>query len=1045
MADPATYTFLSWYRTGLATAIDADPAAGGERGSIAVRLKTKVGGAEEQSQAQRVLLVGPGDVIGIDPRAVVRVEPRPNANDFEPNYLAAIEFFDEDFAWRYSPRAPEGAGHARLTPWLALLVLEEGEFAWKDQGAELPRAITVPDASVLPPTADLWAWAHTHLNTAAADPNDARATAELLRRDPLLGLSRIVAARRLQPNRSYRALLVPAFEAGRRAGLLPGAAPVRTMAWDAAGNAELPVYFDWSFRTGEAGDFEELARRLHPVPPDPTVGRRPMNLARPLPGLAVPPIRDASAAPRPVLDLEGALQVPGAKPSPWQAASRVAFQQWLAGFVNLAEVWTVDASQLVDGAPALPNGIKLPIVLPPSYGRWHADIATLEPAQVEQRWLEQINLDPRNRVAAAFGTLVVQKNQEDFMARAWAQYGELFRANRFRWRAQFMREVLSATEAKHLAPLAEPKLLTTTSLAHPRVMVAEAVTVRGAIEVSALPLAAVQPLMRRVLRSGGPLARRFGGGVKRLDDIVQGVASTALRVAPAWTQPPERPTLATAPAAQAGDNSSAWLGADWDSLRPLIAAYLERTKELAVRVPQVGDIVPFLQALLARGDAQALLSTAAFTPERVAEVRELTQWMPPTLRERVNDIRAEDLALSPDNDRFSFAALNFRQAILNASAWLTQELPPQLERAALDMSATAAALRARLSPYASVAERVARVTQLPPVIKLASYDPLETIMAYPTFDDATYEHLKKISEEYVVPNLSRISNNSITLLEANWRFIESFLVGLNHEMARELLWRGYRTDQRGTCFAQFWDVRGVPGATKGDIQPVHGWRRDGKLTPLGENRPAGKIVKNNLVLVVRGDLLRRYPNTQVYAVRAVPNKPPPPREAPFTHVSRRPGNEVKQPVLFAKFEPDVYCFGFDLEKAEARGKPVPEPSDLGWYFVLAERVGEPRFGLDEPADKKLAFPQPPPAAHDNDNASDLDWADLVTNAGDYARLGTIDLARHHPDMPAGGFKTDPQTAASRRASWNTDAADMAAILLQTPFRLYFHANDMLLP
>ena len=111
--------------------------------------------------------------------------------------------------------------------------------------------------------------------------------------------------------------------------------------------------------------------------------------------------------------------------------------------------------------------------------------------------------------------------------------------------------------------------------------------------------------------------------------------------------------------------------------------------------------------------------------------------------------------------------------------------------------------------------------------------------------------------------------------------------------------------------------------------------------------------------------------------------------------------------------------------------------------MLAERVGEPRFGLDEPADKKPTFPQPPPAAHDK--ASDLNWADLVTNADDYARLGAIDLARHHPDMPAGGFKTDPQTAAARRASWDTDAADMAAILLQTPFRLYFHANDMLLP
>ena len=32
------------------------------------------------------------------------------------------------------------------------------------------------------------------------------------------------------------------------------------------------------------------------------------------------------------------------------------------------------------------------------------------------------------------------------------------------------------------------------------------------------------------------------------------------------------------------------------------------------------------------------------------------------------------------------------------------------------------------------------------------------------------------------------------------------MVGSNHEMGRELLWRGYPTDQRGTYFAQFWDT-----------------------------------------------------------------------------------------------------------------------------------------------------------------------------------------------------------------------------------------------
>ena len=53
------------------------------------------------------------------------------------------------------------------------------------------------------------------------------------------------------------------------------------------------------------------------------------------------------------------------------------------------------------------------------------------------------------------------------------------------------------------------------------------------------------------------------------------------------------------------------------------------------------------------------------------------------------------------------------------------------------------------------------------------------------------------------------------------------MVGLNHEMSRELLFREYPTDQRGTYFRQFWDVRGrvpapAPGSTD-DIDPIDGW------------------------------------------------------------------------------------------------------------------------------------------------------------------------------------------------------------------------------
>ena len=55
-------------------------------------------------------------------RAIVRLEPRDWITNFESNYFPAIDFYDEDFPWRYTPAAPDGTG-LKLRPWVALVVL----------------------------------------------------------------------------------------------------------------------------------------------------------------------------------------------------------------------------------------------------------------------------------------------------------------------------------------------------------------------------------------------------------------------------------------------------------------------------------------------------------------------------------------------------------------------------------------------------------------------------------------------------------------------------------------------------------------------------------------------------------------------------------------------------------------------------------------------------------------------------------------------------------------------------------------------------------
>jgi hypothetical protein len=131
------------------------------------------------TSTKNVQLYGPGDIVAFEQHAVVseilRTDPRPWVTNYESNYLPAIDFYDEDFPWRYTPAAPDGSG-LQLRPWIALVVLADGEFqppqVRDTKGGGKVQFITVADATVFPPPDELWAWAHVHFNTSlSGDPN----------------------------------------------------------------------------------------------------------------------------------------------------------------------------------------------------------------------------------------------------------------------------------------------------------------------------------------------------------------------------------------------------------------------------------------------------------------------------------------------------------------------------------------------------------------------------------------------------------------------------------------------------------------------------------------------------------------------------------------------------------------------------------------------------------------------------------------------------------------------------------------------------------
>ena len=98
---PGTYSFLPWLRQGLAGGIasaDGDPAVVlRPQVPVALRLdgdRLDGTGVDTLPVQKQVALFGPGDIVGVDARAIVRTEPRAGVTNFEANHLVHIEFYD---------------------------------------------------------------------------------------------------------------------------------------------------------------------------------------------------------------------------------------------------------------------------------------------------------------------------------------------------------------------------------------------------------------------------------------------------------------------------------------------------------------------------------------------------------------------------------------------------------------------------------------------------------------------------------------------------------------------------------------------------------------------------------------------------------------------------------------------------------------------------------------------------------------------------------------------------------------------------------------
>jgi hypothetical protein len=1073
------YTFLPWVRAGLAAGL-TPPGDGELRATVEIAVKVQDdGGDVDPPITKRLVLRGPGDVIGIDRSQIVRRVPADGTAAAEESFLAHIEFDRPEMPWLFTPFTPaEGV----LKPWLALVVCDAA-FATLEPGVNgLPEQLRTR-LGQLQPLTDVHAWAHAQIvGPASGAPSVEDRLSEAY--GPT-NLSRILCPRKLDPQRDYIAALVPTFDCGAKAGLgLPGGTLGDAWTRDPSnGDADveimLPAYDVWRFSVGAKGDFKSLAERIIPVKANWRIGRRIIDASRPEGNLPDVPAN----APGRVQMLRCALVSP-AKPPQDQPAEDVGWDLPQRDALRKA----------VDAAAAGPA--DLPRLAPRMYARYQRGANSIgsvfgappvDAAAADGDWFSQLNTVPMHRIIAGIGTRVVQKDQEMLMQAAWLQVGDVRKVNESLLRMQFGRFVGESLHRVHLSQLALGTLAQVTRGVHDKVRApGSTLTVYGSVDGSVVPASALGSAFRRVTRVRGPLARftdaparaalqslvNAGNSFRDLrrpyvepDGIVSLSPASVAALPPAliasklgvpvdgaaaalvkrlssratpltladivaspmagWRIPGGTVDLARAGAAIVFKRVQDVLprnvtraAGQVEALAPLLIglansgalesptlnAELRRFNQLPYSAPlPVGRLAAGLGAQ--RRDARVVGGVARFgvvpeTPVGVAAV--------PKAVARVGRIGARIRYETAASRSLTLAlsGIGAKPFVVVASAFAEfgsllgpATLPRTPERNALDLTRSAL-LDATAPGRTMTAYAKARLSHLPEWLPAGWFDGLrlDPIMNAPRFDRPMYEAVDDYDREWLVPGLGTIAEpDFITVLNTNPVYTEAVLVGLSDEMGRELLWRGYPTDQRGTYFYRFWNAFGD------ELDPkIHRFAH----TPLGTHLKAGSAsAGERVVLVIRGELLRRYPDAVIVATRAQLDA----RGKPTFEDPSVPG--ALAPVLFhVPLPPDYTLVGFDLTDAQVQNE--------SWWFLIAEHPTAPRFGL--------SLVQHAAGVTTRD---DLDWSDLGA-----LRNGRFLSSNHSLTV------TDPPQPA---VSWPGSASVVAHVLLRDPIRAAFDAKRMI--
>jgi hypothetical protein len=1099
----AKYNFQSWMKKGIGNAITKQdipegpfPApAPGEPVRANVFLNTTIN--QTDSATKTFQIVGPADVIAFNKDLVIRTEPMNWNTNFPPNYLAHVEFYDEDLPWRYTPAKADGE---KLRPWISLFVLEEKEFSRETTNVPLPQIKLLNNPPITPNT-ETWLWAHVQTILASSLANDQA-------QDHII--SRLVCPRKLNANTAYYAFVIPSFESGRLAGLGRAAAEINaagalTPSWG-NGQDTFPVYYEWYFHTGNELDFEYLASLLKPQQCNEWVGRKPLDCTNP--GFGI----DAKMFSNPfMLYFEGALKSP--KPPAGSTAITINEDGLTKFSGQLKQI--LDLANQTSGDPK---------VTPPFYGQKHIfEEKLLLPANGTGLWIHELNRDPRWRVPAGFGGEIMRRYQDHYMQKAWEQLETVVEANKIITTAKNILAVGKPLFDNHFKNLTGHQLNAITAPVHGKIFIKDTdgtdISLAQSYKESCFNGSVYGTGSRKLFSMRGNFRKKLEKNgeleIVKLSELIISKASQNTNILG------NNPLAISKPIFQLkvkfndefsmslrvrsiNQNISTDLsGKVIDKAQnplPGVAIYVKSTNtetktnasgEFAISVSAgrqilIANCVGFNErevdpqnqknitiVMYRPGEDNKIMVTGITVDENHRPLTGVTISIKGTPTSTITDASGKiQINVTTGKEIFQCSCVGY----------ITQNVPlqnqPDIEHVVIVMLGNHS-YYPNLSEGIDPADILNKFTNIvntkaitvackaTPDFHAVEIDLLQTIpallgkmlnmpipgwfsdpvnikpaLAYPDFEDAMYEKLKELSAEWFMPNLHLLPNNCITLLESNWKFIESFMVGLNVAMNQEMLWRDYPTDERGSCFRQFWDVKGIrdlnvvndPGHPKTatelekervqivekfkDIKPIDSWKNS--ATPRNQagqdlgthNNRAGSVKSNQVVLALRGDLLKNFPNLSVYAAKAT-------KTGNTLLIDQDPNKaETKFPLFKAEAGADIKLLGFDLSIAEAIGQSTPE--DYGWFFILQETPGETRFGLDMNA-----------PIQDPDHPRQFTWDDASWKLVDGPYVSGTANAAAHAEIH------------DTKAIWGNSSADMAYILFQKPVMIVIHAKEML--